>query len=120
MHKLTKAVLTVIALSVLALPVKAEEKVWFCEMKAHVDANLDGVTNYKRETFKMKVTPTEIVFGSGGYFNNVTMPISYWGSASYFRAANDLGVLQFSDDTLYYGGAYPLAAFALSARCDDF
>jgi hypothetical protein len=120
MDKYIKGLLTAVALSVLALPLQAEEKVWYCEMKAHVDTNLDGVTSYERETFKMKVTPREIVFGSGGYFDNTTMPIVHWGSASSFRAATELGILYFSKNILHYGGAYLLSAFALTARCDDF
>ena len=69
----TQVVWAVIALCVLALPVKAEEKVWYCEMTGLAKTTIEGGETYKTQKFKMKVSPVEVVFGSGGYFDNVTI-----------------------------------------------
>jgi len=76
--KYTKAVLTVIALSVLALPVKAEEKVWYCEMTGIAQTDDDDAKTFKEERFKFKVTPKEVVFGSGGIFEDEVLPVYFF------------------------------------------
>ena len=121
MDKYTKAVLTVIALSVLALPVKAEEKVWYCEMTGFAHTTIEGDKTYKKETFKMKVSPLEVVFGSGGYFENAKMPIAQWLDDKNWKATNDNGVLFFTGGEFNFGQASTnFGSLVVTARCDDF
>ena len=121
MNKHTKAVLTVIALSVLALPVKAEEKVWYCEMTGLAKTTIEGGETYKTQKFKMKVSSTEVVFGTGGFFNDSSMPINRWFGQNMWIASDESSFMYFSDGTLNYAQAsYDLGSIAITARCDDF
>lgn len=121
MHKYIKAVLAVVALSVFALPVKAEEKVWYCEMTGFAETTIEGAKTYRNETFKMKVTDSEVVFGSGGYLDKFTMKISYWRSPEFWRASTKFSVVMFEAGQFSYGDAsYERGSVAISARCDDF
>ena len=70
MDKYPKAVLAVVALSIFALSVKAEEKVWYCQMTEAIEIRDGKLEKYKLQKFKIKVTPSKAFFGSGGYFDN--------------------------------------------------
>ena len=121
MDKYTKAVLAVIALSVLALPAKAEEKVWYCEMTGFAHTTIEGDKTYKNETFKIKVSALEVVFGSGGYFDNTKMPIANWLDDGRWKATDDTSVLMFKGGEFNYGQATTnMGSVAVTARCDDF
>ena len=120
MDKYTKAVLTVIALSVLALPLKAEEKVWYCEMTGSAMTTLEGDDLYKKEKFKMKVSLEEVVFGSGGFFHTLEIPINRWFDQNNWIASNEASFLYFQEGTLHYAQASWITSVAISARCDDF
>ena len=88
MDSYTKAVLMMIALNVYALPVGAEEKVWYCEMTGHAEANMEGENKYKLEKFKMKVTPTEVTFGSGGFFDGTIFEMDEYRSPNEWWAGD--------------------------------
>ena len=120
MDKYTKAVLIVIAVSVLALPVKAEEKVWYCEMTglAQIDAN--GVESFQPQKFKMKVTPEKVVFGSGGAFNDLTESIDFWAGSESWGISGNGSSGRFREKMFHYVFASHEFALAISARCDDF
>lgn len=121
MDNYTKAVLAVVALCVLALPVKAEEKVWYCEMTAFAETRLSGQKTYKPETFKLKVSSQEAVFGTGGFFDGVTVPLTkrvptltWWESNTPFYT------MKFDAPELHVGSVTSESVLAISARCDDF
>ena len=120
MHKYTKAVLTVIALAVLFSPVKAKEKVYYCEMTGLAKTTIERDRLYKPEKFKFMVSPEEVVFGSGGYMNNTKKPISRWFWFDMFQANFDGGSLLFSRPEFHYTSATYSDAIAFSAHCDDF
>lgn len=120
MTRCSKAVLAVLALCVLALPVKAEEKVWYCEMTGVAETTIEGVERYKTEKFKLKVSPTEVVFGSGGYFADMKLKIVTWGDVNVWKAMDDLTVLTFNYGELHYARGFLSYAIAISALCDDF
>lgn len=120
MDKYTKAFLTMIALSVLALPVKAEEKVWYCEMTGLAHTTSEGAETYKPEKFKLKVTPELVLFGKGGITSDLKLPIAWWGTEINWRASGDYDTLMFEDGLLNYATALSNVAVAFSARCDDF
>ena len=122
MDKHIKAVLAVVALCVLALPVKAEEKVWYCEMTGYAETNQQGEKTFKLEKFKMKVTSTKVIFGSGGAFDNASYTIVNRIGSSLFDASNEDGSTHIS----FYKGMFNIAivnyenVWSISARCDDF
>ena len=121
MDKYTKAVLTVIALCVVALPVKAEEKVYYCRTTGYSDVSVDGITEYKPENFKFKVTPTEIVFGSGGFFNKERKEIKNFSNFNLFTTYDEWSILAFYDGVFSYGIVLlGNKLIAMTARCDDF
>lgn len=120
LDKYTKTVLIVIALSVLALPVKAEEKIWYCQMTGFVGTSDDGAKNYKEERFKFKITPKEVVFGSGGYLHNDKMNVTIFNSLDSFTATDSVSLLIFLGGRLHLGVATWTGAKAMSARCDEF
>ena len=102
MDKYTKAVLTVIALCVLALPVKAEEKVWYCEMKGHTSAQANGDKKWALEKFKMKVTESEVIFGSGGYFDDYEMKIDNYFDQNGWTARSYIAIARFENNLFFY------------------
>ena len=120
LDRYTKAVLAVVALSALALPVKAEEKVWYCNMTGLAKTDIEGDRTYKLEKFKMKVSERNVVFGKGGVFNNMTMPIVWWGNSSFWHASDEHSSIKFENGQFHYGQSSFTLAFAVSARCDDF
>jgi hypothetical protein len=121
MDKYTKAVLTVIALYVFALPVKAEEKVWYCEMTGFAQTSFRGVETFQKQKFKMKVTSEEVVFGSGGYFDEASMSMVRYGKLG-FEAAHKDGnkFLILRRGEFHFSSSTAKKVTAISALCDDF
>lgn len=120
MDKCAKAVLTIMALSLLALPVRAEEKVWYCEMTGLAKTDIEGDGTYNLQKFKMKVSERNVVFGKGGFFNDAIMPITVWINSNLWQATDHDNVASFKDGEFHYAqSAYHLAV-AVSARCDNF
>ena len=120
MDNYTKAVSTVIALSVLALPVKAEEKVWYCEMTGLAKTTLEGAETFKTQKFKMKVSETSVAFGTGGFFSDITVPIVSWIGADKWHAADGASNIRFEDGAFHCAMSSFSQTIAMSARCDDF
>ena len=118
--KVTKAVLTVIAFSVLALPVKAEEKVWYCEMNSIAESSMIGTETFRTEKFKMKVTQEKVVYGSGGYFDDNEHGFSFFGNQNYWHAASEFSITSFHEGRFYYASVTDRSVIAISARCEDF
>lgn len=105
---------------VVSLPVAAQEKVWYCEMTGIGETTpASGAQTYKPQKVKMKVTKDKVVFGSGGYFNNTVMTIT-WSAGDSFKANTDIS------SAVFNGGIFNSAsvtfdyAVAITARCDDF
>jgi hypothetical protein len=117
-----KVAWTVIALSVLAVPLKAQAKVWYCEMTGSVDATESGEQKYNLEKFKFKITQETIEFGQGGYFDGDIIPVTTFLNSSQF-VADDRGQLR---RVLFVKGKFSFAslkhdkALAIFALCDDF
>jgi hypothetical protein len=121
MNKYTKAVLAVVALSAFALPVKAEEKVWYCEMTGSVITNPDdGVKEYRKERFKMKVTPDYIDFGTGGFFSDNLFAIDLYRDAYQWTGESYGAQIHFSFGKFYYAVSSWVNATAISASCEEF
>ena len=120
MNKYTKAVLTVIALSVLALPVKAEEKVWYCEMTAFVSLSTDGLNRFAPEKFKMKVTTDSITFGSGEYLDGDSASVQQYLSEQIWKASDGPQKIDFVEPVMTYVLQGPSFIQAFVASCDDF
>ena len=120
MKQTIKLVLTVIALWVCALPVQAEEKVYYCETTGVAKTTMDKAETYGTEKFKVKVSSQEIVFGKGGFFNGSVMPINWWSSVDMWNARDDSSRVSFKDGEFHYAQTAYHLALAISARCDDF
>ncbi len=96
MDKYTKAVLTVIALCVLALPAKAEEKIWYCEMTSVKSKNQFGGGKVNEgERFTVRISNTEVVFGTTGYFHHARMRVVEVNSYGLVTARSEIGYLFF-------------------------
>ena len=119
MDKCIKVALTVIALCVVALPVKAEEKLWLCQMTGRAATTVDGGAVYENEGFVILVTRQKVKFFSSGFFEKLVIPMLQFRSPNYFRAGSKIDVLFFEDKTLHYAMAYS-GAVAVTARCDDY
>ena len=115
-----KAVLTVIALCVLASPARALEKVWYCEMTSFVETNKNGSKRQTEERFKFKVTRQKVVFGSGGYFDGAKMDMTNFQTLDWFIASDPVSTIFFSNDEVHFAKAEGNYAHAISARCEEF
>ena len=120
MDKYTKAVLTVIALCVLALPVRAEEKVWYCQMTGLAQTTIEGGEIFKEQRFTMKVTRTSVAFASSGWFEDVVMPITEFFSVDYFLAGTEFSRVFYENNIFNFAAAFDTYSVAITARCDDF
>ncbi|MDC3058398.1 hypothetical protein OA099_03475 [Litorivicinus sp.] len=108
-------------LFVVSLSVKAEEKVYYCEMTDVAKITIDGGEFYAPEKFRFKVSyKKNIVFGSGGIMNNAEVPISFWGGFDMFQASSNGAHLFFNKPALHVVWGNFDVAMAFSARCDDF
>ena len=119
MDKYTKAVLTVIALSVIPLSAEAD-KILYCEMEEFVHLQKNKMDQYALEKFKIKVTESNIQFGRSGFFRNMTLKMHTYVSGSYWWAIEDATVSSFKDGYYFFAQAMPDSSIAISARCDDF
>jgi hypothetical protein len=118
---MNKFVRRAMILGLLSLNAQAEEKVWHCEMTGHAEANMEGENKYKLEKFKMKVTPTEVTFGSGGFFDGTIFEMDKYRSPNeWWAGINLLELLKFQNGEFYYALVLPPQATAIAARCDDF
>ena len=85
-------------LVICSMPVRAEEKVWYCETTGYTSTNAkEGVTQYKTENFKFKVTAESVVFGTGGFFSDTEKPIVWWASTNAWQARDEYST------TLFFG-----------------
>ena len=105
---------------VISLPVKAEEKVWYCEMTGLAETTIEDAETYKTQKFKMKVSSKEVVFGSGGFFNDISLPIVWWGDENMWQARGVSDNLFFENGAFHFSQSSFNLALAISARCDDF
>ena len=110
----------VVALSVFALPVKAEEKVWYCEMRGFVNVTSRGVQKLALQKFKIRVNSDEIVFGRGGYFDNISAPMWKFTSSDFWWVRGYLMFATFKDGFFSFSSSSTNSATAISAICDDF
>ena len=120
MDKYTKAVLTVIALCVLALPVKAKEKVWYCETSQHVSIFATSVSNDKLIRFKLKVTPTEAQFGQNNFITEQPMPMRSYVDQNNWIAGAGIGTAFFRNPNVSVVLQHPAGIVAVIAECEEF
>jgi hypothetical protein len=99
--------------------------VYYCQMTNYVAVSLDGEkTNYKRETFKLKLDKDKnaMVFAGSHYFSGTVIPIvidsssfDTWVSQSeYNRASIRKGKF------LFTANHYTIGVTVISADCDKF
>lgn len=104
-----------------AIPLKAEEKVWYCEMTGFTSTTpTKGVETYENQRFKFRVTPEKVVLRSDGYFGRLSIDIINFYDAHNFNAGDDYVVLVFDYGKFNYVSATFEGTVAVSARCDDF
>ena len=124
MHTIIKiavvSVLSLFAIVGLVSISKAEEIVWYCEMTQNIEITPEGkLDKWHLDKFKVKVTPTEIRFGSGGYFNNFVMKKdskyddSFLINDGYYISGFDNGYFTYSRVTPGYINS-------ITAKCDRF
>lgn len=116
-----KVLLTIFALIVLTLPVKAEEKqtVWFCSMTAFNETTSGGSRELPLEKFKFKINTKEIQFGTGGYMDGVRLKLTPIHTQMYL--AEDLGLnIIFANKQMHVAQVAETHTVAFSAQCDDF
>ena len=122
MEKFTKAVLIVIAFCVLASPVKAEEKVWYCEIKQNYGVSVElGITGLALDRVLMKVTSENIQFGDGGFAPNMSFPMTRFNSLEDWVAGHDPVIrFRFRDGYLSHVSQSAESVLIYLASCDDF
>jgi len=122
MDKYTKAVLTVVALSVLALPVKAEEKIWFCEIKQNYGVGVEhGIAGLGLDRFTMKVTTANIQFGDGGFAPNMSFPMIGFDSLEDWYAGHEPVIrFRFLNGYLSHVSQSAESVLLYLASCEDF
>ena len=121
MDKYTKAVLTVIALCMLALPVKAEEKVWYCVSSENIKLTHDKLERYVSARFKIKVTPDRVEFGSGGLTEGISESMQFYGGPDFWTASTDgIITVKMMNGNLSFvvQGFEEFSGFV--AKCDEF
>ena len=121
MDKYAKAVLTVIALCVLALPVKAEEKVWYCVTTQDVGINPTSINQMNPTRFILKTTPTKVEFSGDVFMGNlIELPIiSFSGGAEWFAMDRKLQFAEFYNGSFSFVRMYPRAIVAVLATCEE-
>ena len=119
MRHYTKVVLTVIALSVLSLPIKAEEKVWYCQTDQNLAIFSDSV-NQTSGRFKLKVTPIEVEFGENNFTSEYPMPMLRFDSGIEWIAVSGNSTARFRGRSLSFVTLLPRAVVAVLATCEEF
>ena len=97
MNKYSKAVLAVLGLSVVALPAKAEEKVWYCDTTYYAQIDSTGIDKREDTRFKFKVSPNKIIFGSGPPFNEARWDMTNFRSVNDFYGGGWGGIVRFTE-----------------------
>jgi len=113
-------IITLVALAIFSMPVMAEEKVWYCEMTGVAKTTLEGAETFRTQKFKMKVSENSIVFGSGGFFDDITVPIVSRIGPDKWHAADGASNIRFDDGAFHCGMSSFVQTIAISARCDEF
>jgi hypothetical protein len=118
-------IITLVTLVICSMPVRAEEKVWYCEMTAYAELDLEGIDVRETNRFKFKVTPNEIVFGSDDNpFFGYRVPMWTYESVNEFEAADISVRVRFFSDGQIAGFSYTSSVGdflrAIVAKCEDF
>ena len=118
-----KKALTVLTLVITALPVKAEEKVWLCEMTGHAVTSLDGSEQFDPGSFAMKVNTETVRFEASGYFYDIELRITEYEKPETFVAQNESAILRLDDGVLGFALTnefLPHLVNAITAKCRAF
>ena len=116
-----KHIVKLVALGIFSMPAKAEEKVFYCQTTGNAEVTTEGVVQYKVDTFKFKVTPDQVVFGSGGFFDGAKMKTDKFSSFNFFTAKSEWDMLGFNNGVFSYGQLMMGTGLSvMTARCDDF
>ena len=101
--------------------------VYYCQMTSFVLIDSDGTVknNYQLQKFKFKLDSTEeaMVFGKGGYFDDVKIPINPKNKGvniGIWRTNSDFSMLGFMKGKLVYSFVTHGSITSLSADCDKF
>ena len=115
--------LITIALCVLALPVRAEEKAWHCSVVRSSEITFDAQLNYDTSNFKFLVSAPFgadgiVTFGDGGYFDGREIPMV--GDTGFWFANVESRSFYFSEPRFMYSFRGSTGIYVLLATCDDF
>lgn len=94
--------------------------VYFCQGKTFTEVKDNNVKEYIPENFKFYATRTTLQFGSGGYFNNASMPISDHISHEYWYAQDKYSTAFFDAPKFHYATIELDVAKMITATCDKF
>ena len=104
-----------------------QSTVLYCQEKGVVEVNLEGETSYKKERFKLNVTPKAITFGTDfGFLPNVSIPFNKDLTLSDYSDPENWWIVNSTDHIVYRNGflvvlqSYLDRALAVSAECDTF
>ena len=108
-----------VALYVVALPSRADEKEWFCEVRSAVRATLEGTEDVNLKKFKMNVSENEVRFGPSGLFNGQRLEIDDFVRPSRFEASDPRTKLSFREGSFQFARVIAASVLGVSARCRD-
>ena len=117
MNKHTKAVLTVVALSMLALPAYAEEAIWDCEMTAFITTTKNGFEEFQNEKFKMLVDSDQVIYDSTGALQRVLIPMADYRNSEMWVAYGREARSVFHNGELHFTSLSSTTTVAISALC---
>ena len=119
MSKFATSLIVMFLVPLLSVSAKAEDKVWYCEVRAMVKTDLTGHKALNPEKFKMTVNKTEVVFGPSGYFHSKRMPVRNYVRSAKFEAADHQSWLTFRQGSFQLATISADTVLAVSALCDD-
>lgn len=112
-------IITLVTLVICSMPVRAEEKVWYCEMVGFISTG-NSPKIHKNEKFKMEVMPSRIVFGTGGRFDRWSMTVRNFNSAKSWIAQGLTYTAGMDNSKFLFSQISTEGATAISAICDNF
>jgi hypothetical protein len=121
MSQFAKAACVLLAL---AVPLKANAKLYFCEMTEYVIIDVYGSIKLDNQRFTMKVGPSAVSLNSDGYFKNSRASIDLWRGHDEWSAttANDLKyvdtIYRFGDGVLNVSVVFQKQITSIRAVCE--
>ena len=119
---MTKQLLTALLIAGLSATAKAEQNIYYCEMKSFVELTREGeLVRYQPERFRMKLEKYSVTFSSGGYMDGRRYDYATRFDPNIMFRTTD-GGLNFSNPILTESRHNAISGSVSSfvANCEDF